>query len=61
MKHLKDIEVTISNELKKSETLKPFCTDNLSLTDMKAYIRALNFCHKLLVNKISHLEKNPDG
>lgn len=60
MKHLKEIEVTVSNELKKSETLKPFCTDNLSLTDIKAYIRALNFCHKLLVNKISHLEKHPD-
>jgi hypothetical protein len=60
MKHLKEIEITVSNELNKSETLKPYCVDNLSLTDMKAYIRALNFCHKLLVKKISYLEKHPD-
>lgn len=59
MKHLKEIEIMISNELKKSETLKPFCTDNLSLTDIKAYIRALKFCNNLLVNRISHLEKHP--
>jgi len=60
MKHLKEIEIIVSNEIRGLENLMPFCTDSKSLTDTKNYIKGLEFCHKLLVNKISLLEKNPD-
>ena len=60
MKHLKDIEITVSNEIRESEMLINYCVDSASLGNMKAYIRGLKFGHKLLVNKISDLEQHPD-
>lgn len=60
MKHLKAIEIEVANEIRRSKMLTTFCPDSESLIDMKAYIRGLEFCHKLLVNKISYLEQHPD-
>lgn len=60
MKHLKEIEIIVSNEIRALENLMPICTDSSSLADAKSYIRGLKFCHKLLVDKISYLEKHPD-
>lgn len=57
MKHLKDIEIEIDNRIRLHKEAKKRFSSKTSLIHIKGIIEGLDFCHSMIVNKISYLEK----
>ena len=57
MTNVKDIEITVSNQKLYAQSMIDRCTDSVALVGAKAYLKGLDFCHQVIINKISYLEK----
>ncbi len=57
MKELKEIEIAVHNEVMSSEKLGKLHLEKKSRSNLSHYLKGLKFCHKLLIDRISFLEK----